>query len=84
MEIIDSIGLEAVGGTTISDLAVLREQPMLFGSVASTATAWRVLDRVDEPLLGELRAARAAARQRVWLQAADTRRLLLSTTANES
>lgn len=79
--LVDLAVMLADGGTTISDLAVLREQPMLFGSVASTATAWRVLDRVDEPLLGELRAARAAARQRVWLQAVDTGRLPLSTTA---
>ena len=34
----------ADGGVAIGDLAVLRDQPNLFGSVASTATAWRVLD----------------------------------------
>jgi Transposase DDE domain group 1 len=39
--------LLADGGRSISDLAVLRDQPTLFGSVASTATAWRVLDRID-------------------------------------
>src|SRR4051812_45167101 len=33
----------ADGGEAISDLAVLRDQPELFGRVASTATAWRVL-----------------------------------------
>ncbi len=69
------------GGTTISDLAVLRNQPELFGPVASTATAWRVLDQVDGTLLDGLRSARAAARERVWLQAADTGRLPLETTA---
>jgi Transposase DDE domain group 1 len=37
----------ADGGEAISDLAVLRDQPGLFGSVASTATAWRVLDAVE-------------------------------------
>jgi hypothetical protein len=41
----------ADGGVAIGDLAVLRGQPDLFGPVASTATAWRVLDGVDEPLL---------------------------------
>jgi hypothetical protein len=41
----------ADGGVAIGDLAVLRDQPDLFGPVASTATAWRVLDGVDEPLL---------------------------------
>src|SRR5512144_2956730 len=39
---------------------------VLFGPVASDATAWRVLDRVDERRLATLRAARAAARARVW------------------
>lgn len=57
----------ADGGEAISDLAVLREQPGLFGSVASTATAWRVLAGIDTVRLGELRAARAAARERAWL-----------------
>lgn len=37
--------LLADGGRAISDLAVLRDQPVLFGPVASTATAWRVLDK---------------------------------------
>ena len=79
--LVDLAVMLADGGTTISDLAVLRNQPELFGSVASTATAWRVLDQVDGTLLAGLRLARAAARERVWLQAADTDRLPLSTTA---
>src|SRR4051812_50017242 len=53
----------ADGGEAISDLAVLRDQPELFGPVASTATAWRVLDRIDQAALGRLRQARAAARE---------------------
>ena len=79
--LVDLAVMLADGGTTISDLAVLRNQPELFGPVASTATAWRVLDRVDDSLLAGLRSARAAARERIWLQAADTDRLTLSTTA---
>lgn len=71
----------ADGGRTISDLAVLRDQPEVFGVVASTATAWRVLDGVDATLLAGIRMARAAARERVWLQAADTDRLRMSTIA---
>jgi hypothetical protein len=51
----------ADGGEAISDLAVLRDQPGLFGSVASTATAWRGLDGVDEQVLDRL-CARATAR----------------------
>jgi len=35
------------GGEAISDLALLRDQPDLCGPVASTATAWRVLDSID-------------------------------------
>ena len=57
----------ADGGEAISDLAVLRDQPEVFGPVASTATAWRVLDAVDDATLVRLREARAAARERAWL-----------------
>jgi Transposase DDE domain group 1 len=56
----------ADGGDCLSDLAVLRDQPELFGPVASTPTAWRVLERVatDPDGLARLRAARAHARAR--------------------
>ena len=57
----------ADGGEAISDLAVLRDQAGLFGPVASTATAWRVLDGIDDDALGRLRTARAQARERAWL-----------------
>jgi hypothetical protein len=58
----------ADGGDALSDLAVLRDQPALFGPVASTATAWRVVEQVaaDELGLAGLRAARAQARGRAW------------------
>lgn len=62
----------ADGGQAISDLAVLRDQPALFGPVASTATAWRVLDSVDAAALQRLRAARAGAREIAWAQRAET------------
>jgi ABC-type antimicrobial peptide transport system ATPase subunit len=32
----------------VADLAVLRDQPELFGEVASTSTAWRVVDSISE------------------------------------
>jgi len=73
--------LLADGGETISDLAVLREQPGVFGPVASTATAWRVLDSVDTAALDLLRAARAAARERAWLARAELGRDLPTVTA---
>ena len=50
----------ADGANSISDLKSLRDQPVLFGPVASTSTAWRVLDRVSEAHLPKLRAGRAA------------------------
>ena len=60
--------LLADGGDCLSDLAVLREQPELFGPVASTPTAWRVVERVatDPRGLARIRAARAHARARAW------------------
>jgi Transposase DDE domain group 1 len=54
------------GADSISDLKSLREQPGLFGPVASTPTAWRVLDRVSEAHLPLLRAGRAQARAAAW------------------
>jgi hypothetical protein len=58
----------ADGGDCLSDLAVLRDQPELFGPVASTPTAWRAVDRIarDADGLARLRAARAHARGRAW------------------
>ena len=66
--------LLADGGQTITDLAVLRHQPGLFGAVASTATAWRVLDSVDDTVLAALKRARAQARERAWLLRAEAGR----------
>jgi hypothetical protein len=68
----DLVVLLADGGRSISDLAVLRDQPTLFGPVASTATAWRVLDKIDTAALTRVRAARASARERLWAQRAET------------
>jgi hypothetical protein len=56
----------ADGGECVSDLKVLRNQPGLFGEVASQPTAWRVLDSIDEATLAQLQARRAASRARVW------------------
>ncbi|HEV7951192.1 MAG TPA: hypothetical protein VGP24_15625 [Glaciihabitans sp.] len=52
----------ADGGDALAHLATLRDQDKLFGPVASDATAWRVLDRVDAEHLDRLRAVRATAR----------------------
>jgi hypothetical protein len=56
----------ADGGDALAHLATLRDQDKLFGPVASDATAWRVLDRVDDEHLARLRAVRASARERAW------------------
>jgi hypothetical protein len=56
----------ADGGTSLSDLAVLRDQPALFGPVASTPTASRVVDAVDVERLEAIRLARATARRAAW------------------
>jgi hypothetical protein len=59
----------ADGGDCLSDLAALRDQPEVFGQVASTPTAWRVLERLaqaGERGLAGLRVARARARARAW------------------
>jgi hypothetical protein len=71
--------LLADGGDCLSDLAVLRNQPELFGPVASTATAWRVVERAacDELGLAGLRAARAQARARAWQAGAHADGLLV-------
>jgi Transposase DDE domain group 1 len=60
--------LLADGGDCLSDLAALGDQPELFGPVASTATAWRVVEQVagDEHGLAGIGAARAHARGRAW------------------
>jgi len=61
----------ADGADSISDLRVLRDQPRLFGPVASKPTAWRVLDRVSAAHLSGLRRGRATARARAWAAGAE-------------
>ncbi|WP_281185378.1 IS1380 family transposase [Micromonospora halophytica] len=68
---VDLAVMLADGGEAIADLAVLRDQSALFGLVASDPTAWRLLSQLDEPMLAELRAARARAREVAWAQHAD-------------
>jgi hypothetical protein len=56
----------ADGADAISGIGVLGDREELFGPVASMPTTWRVLDRVDQPRLPSVRAARAAARAEAW------------------
>jgi DDE family transposase len=65
---VDLAVMLADGGEAIADLAVLRNQPELFGQTASDATAWRLLSCLDSQLLEWLRQARAQARAMAWEQ----------------
>ena len=56
----------AGGGECVADVAALRDQPELFGDVASSPTIWRTLHDVDASVLEALRRARATARAKVW------------------
>jgi hypothetical protein len=56
----------ADGGDCLSDLAALRDQPELFGQVASTATAWWVIERVATDRDGLARLPATRARSRAW------------------
>ena len=71
----------ADGGDALCDLGALRDQQVLFGEVASDATAYRCLERLDEEMLTRIRAARAAARARAWKLGRAPRRLVLDIDA---
>ena len=64
--VVDVAVMLADGGTSLSDLSTLRDQPALFGEVASDPTAFRVMDAINDAMLVRIRAARAAARKAVW------------------
>jgi hypothetical protein len=69
--LVDVAVMLADGGDTISDVAVLRDQPGLFGEVASHPTVWRTLEAVDVTTLERIKAARARARAAAWAAGAD-------------
>jgi hypothetical protein len=52
---VDLAVMLADGGQAISDLALRRDQPGVFGPVASTPTAWRLLAGIDPVMLARLR-----------------------------
>lgn len=54
------------GGEHVSDLATLRDQPDLFGAVASDSTAFRAIERIGPEELEGIKAARKAARERAF------------------
>jgi hypothetical protein len=71
----------ADGGDCLTDLGALRDQPVLFGAVASDATAYRCVERLDASMLSRLREARAEARARVWKVAGAPKRVILDIDA---
>jgi len=71
----------ADGGDCLADLGALRDQEVLFGAVASDATAYRCLERLDEQMLAQIRKARAAARARAWSLGGAPRRIILDLDA---
>jgi Transposase DDE domain group 1 len=56
----------AQGGEHLSDQAALRDQPALFGGIASDATAFRALERIGPAELEGIKAARKAAREHAF------------------
>jgi DDE family transposase len=59
----------ALGGDCLADVAVVRAQPQLFGAVASDPTISRLIEALaSDPMavIAAMRAARAAARAKVW------------------
>lgn len=58
----------AAGGRCLSDLKTLRDQPVLFGEVASDATVWRAMHQVDDEHLKALGVVRQQACARLLAQ----------------
>jgi hypothetical protein len=73
----------ADGGDCLADIGALGDQAVLFGQVASTSTAFRVIDQIagDPDGLECLRAAHARARAHVWKLAGAPSRLTIDLDA---
>jgi hypothetical protein len=70
------------GGEHLSDLAALRDQPGLFGEVASDSTAFRAIERIGPAELEGVRQARKAARERAFELGAGPERSILDVDAS--
>jgi Transposase DDE domain group 1 len=77
----DLIVTLVAGGEHLSDLAALRDQPDLFGTVASDSTAFRLLERIGPGELEGIRVARKAARERAFELGARPGELILDVDA---
>jgi hypothetical protein len=77
----DLIVTLVAGGEHLSDMTALRDQPDLFGNVASDSTAFRLIERIGPSELEGLRAARKAARERAFALGARPEKLILDVDA---
>lgn len=64
--LVDTAVCIADGGRVLSDLATLRDQSELFGSVASDPTLWRALEEIGAEQRERIATARAKVRRQVW------------------
>lgn len=64
--LVDTAVCVADGGRVLSDLAVLRDQSELFGSVASDPALWRALEEIGAEQRAGIATARAKTRKQVW------------------
>lgn len=73
----------ADGGECVSDLGMVREQQALFGSVASDATAFRMIEKIATTpgVLDQMRCAHATARERFWELSGAPQRLTIDVDA---
>jgi len=73
----DLVVMLADGGDCLTDLSAMRDQPDLFGQVASTPTAYRVIESIGPDELERLREARRLARARAWQMGAAPTEIVL-------
>jgi hypothetical protein len=65
----------------MSDLGALRDQPQVFGQVASIPTAWRVITGMTKKDLKRIRDARRRARAQAWRRGAAPKEIVLDLDA---
>jgi hypothetical protein len=70
------------GGEHVSDLATLRDQPDLFGEVASDSTAFRAIERIGPEELEGIKAARKLTRANAFALGAGPDQTVLDVDAS--
>ncbi len=77
----DLVVMLADGGDCVSDLCALRDQSQVFGPVASTATAWRLVNALGKKELQGIREARKEAREKAWRRGGVPKEIVLDIDA---